>query len=262
MTGALRDLGPREVHVWLSAPEELSEAQLDVCRSLLDAGEEERRARYLFERHQRLFAAAHGFVRSVLSGYVALAPEDWRFSTNDHGRPDAVLPAGAPPLRCNLSHTDGLVACGLVLDRDLGLDVEGHRRPISDGLAERSFAPPELAAWRALEGDAQRERFFEHWTLKEAYMKARGIGLALGLDNFWYRIEPGRPLQIEFGPTIDDRPPEWQLHLFDPTPQHRGALAVRRGSGADLALRVFRWDGPGHSGREVTGDVGLRACGA
>ena len=105
-------------------------------------------------------------------------------------------------------------------------------------VADHFFAPPEVEALQALpDRAAQLDRFFDHWTLKEAYMKARGIGVSLGLGNFWYDLEAGRPLRITFSEAIEDEPDAWQLRLLEPSERHRAAVALR---GPALDLRVRR----------------------
>ena len=83
-------------------------------------------------------------------------------------------------------------------------------------------------------------RFFHYWTLKEAYIKARGMGLALPLRHFTYTFpEPGE-VAIAFDPEIEDREPEWQLALWEASPHHYLATAIRRGEGPDLEVVVRR----------------------
>ena len=131
-------------------------------------------------------------------------------------------------LRFNLSHTDGLVVCLVAVEREIGVDVEHTARAGSVGIeiAERFSSPSEVAELRSLPFADQRSRFFDYWTLKEAYIKARGLGLHLPLDQFSFHLgltpvtperEPTRqhgapgpgpapPIRISFGPRIPDDP--------------------------------------------------------
>jgi len=127
------------------------------------------------------------------------------------------------------------------MDREVGVDVEDMTRPGQTvEIANQFFSPTEVAALRALAGGAQRHRFFEYWTLKEAYIKARGIGVSLPLEWFSFHLEPGRPVRISFDPSLDDDPLSWQFAQFRLTPRHIGALAIRRRAGSDLDVQVRR----------------------
>lgn len=240
MRRPLLEMRPGQVDLWCVDPEEVDDpGLLRDYAALLDADERARRERFLFPHSRHAFLVSHVLVRTALSRYADVDPAAWRFTANEHGRPDVIVPAGQPPLRFNLSHTGGMAVVGITLDADLGVDVEDRQRrgrPLM--IADHFFAPPEVAALQALPDRAsQLERFFDHWTLKEAYMKARGIGVSLGLSNFWYDLEAGRPLRICFGEAIVDDPSAWQLRLLEPSARHRAAVAVRI---PDLVLRVRR----------------------
>ena len=109
-------------------------------------------------------------------------------SRNVHGRPEILdRPAGVPDLRFNLSHTDGLIACAVTIGREVGVDVEHVGRRLTHDIAGRFFAPREVADLKSLPVAEQPRVFFDYWTLKEAYIKARGFGLALPLGDFAFR---------------------------------------------------------------------------
>src|SRR6185295_18612851 len=120
--------------------------------------------------------------RTTLSHYAAVDPTAWQFARNRRGRPEISGPLGVAPLRFNLSNTAGLIACLVTLGVDVGVDVEDtHRRGETVRIANRFFSASEVAALEALPPERQRQRFFEYWTLKESYIKARGMGLAIPL---------------------------------------------------------------------------------
>ena len=212
--------------------------QLDSYKALLSEDEHERMARLVFDRDQRAFVITRAHVRTMLSRYAAVAPTDWRFVENVHGRPEILdRPAGTPDLRFNISHTDGLIACAVTIGREVGVDVEHIGRHLTHDIAGRFFAPDEVADLRRLPLDDQERVFFDYWTLKEAYIKARGFGLALPLGEFAFKLNPPGPPAITFLPSLDDDPSTWQFMQDWPTPQHRLGLAVRR-TGRDLSIRI------------------------
>lgn len=234
-------LPPDEVHVWIAEPEQLTEPRvLEACRGILSAQEREKQQRFHFERHRLQYLVSHALVRLTLSRYAPVAPEAWSFTSNAYGRPE-VQGEGSPRLRFNLSHTDGMVAVAVVLGADVGVDVEDAQRAGETVMvADRFFAPSEVAALRALEVARQRERFFEYWTLKEAYIKARGMGLSLPLEQFGFELHPGQPPRISFDPRLGDEPEAWQFVQLRPSARHMAALAVRRPRSLSLKVRCQR----------------------
>ena len=108
-----------------------------------------------------------------------------------HGRPEILdAPPGTPDLRFNISHTDGLIACAVTIGREVGVDVEHIGRHLTHDVAGRFFAADEVTDLRGLPFEDQQRVFFDYWTLKEAYIKARGFGLALPLGEFRLQAEP------------------------------------------------------------------------
>ena len=175
----------------------------------------------------------------MLSRFADVAPAEWPLAIDAHGRPYLALrPPETPDLRFNLSHTPGLVACAVTIGREVGLDVEHIGRSlVHDNIPERFFSAREVADLRARPAAEQRVVFFDYWTLKESYIKARGLGLALPLGQFSFICAAGQAPTIEFAPELHDDPSSWQFAQFWPTTEHRMAVAVRR-TGGDLPIEV------------------------
>jgi len=200
------------VEVWLADPAQV--ADLAACEDVLDADELERARAFHFDRHRREYVVSHALVRHALSHHDGRPPRAWRFVRNRHGRPAAF---DARELAFNLATHPTLVACAIARRDEIGVDVE----PIARGaqilaLAPCVFARGELAELAALDAGAARDRAVSLWTLKEAYIKARGLGLALGLDTFSIRFDP---LAVEAHDGA-----RWQLRTLD-VAGHRIALA-------------------------------------
>lgn len=227
-------LGPGEAHLWLFRYHGVDDPSLLAAfRDLLDDEERARMDRYMMERSRREFLATHALARSTLSRYAGVAPRNWRFRSNAYGRPEIANGGALPSLRFNLSNCDGLVACLVALDREIGVDVEDlERRGPNLGVADRYFAPLEVASLRALPEHAQRRRFFDYWTLKESYIKARGMGLAIPLHHFWFTVEPPpAPVRIAFDERLPDDPSSWQFDQLAPSERYLVATAIRRSPG-------------------------------
>ena len=198
--------------------------------------------RFIGDADRGAYLLAHILLRAALSHRAPqVPPSAWQLAAGAYGKPELMAPAGAPPLRFNLTHTDGLVACVVSDGGLIGVDAEAIDDP-GDAveMAEHYFAPTEMAAMAALPAASRRERFFELWTLKESYLKARGLGLELPLDAFAFRIEPDEPVHVGFEPRIRDEPSRWQFVQRRPTPRHRLAVAIGNGEGASRRL-VDEW---------------------
>lgn len=212
--------------------------KLEAYKHYMTPDEHARMARFVFEKDRRAFLLTRAVVRTMLSRYAPIAPAAWRFITNAHGRPEILdRPPGVPDLRFNISHTNGLIACAVTIGREVGVDVEQINRHLAHDIAGRHFAPSEVEDLRKLPDEEQHTVFFDYWTLKESYIKARGFGLALPLGDFAFKLNPPAAPTISFEPALEDDPATWQFLQEWPTPTHRLALAVRR-EGADLPVRI------------------------
>jgi len=243
-TTPLLSLGDCEVHVWYAATDEqLGPELLSRFGGWLSADETARYERFKFDRDRHTYLMTHALGRSVLSRYVAVSPEEWQFSKGQFGRPEIASPALDRPLRFNLSRTRGMVVCAVAWDRfgtrELGVDVENlERANLGLELISRYFAQPEIEVLHQLPEEQQRRRFFDYWTLKEAYLKARGWGLSAPLDKFWFNLEPDQAPRVAFDDSLADDPASWQFNQYTPTPQHLIALAVRCGTEDDVAVTI------------------------
>ena len=168
-----------------------------------------------------------GMLRETLSRYAPVAPEDWRFRTGEHGKPEIAQPA-QERLRFNLSHSDRLVACAVTLDHDIGVDIENTAREC-DALevGEYVFTDEENRALRGLTEHARQQRFFELWTLKEAWLKARGSGFAFDPRGVSFDLDDAQGIRARFDDAAQEDPAEWSFALLEPEPGHVLALALR-----------------------------------
>ena len=226
------------IDTWMARPDEIvDERLLELYRAILDAGEQARMEGFRFARDRHSYLVAHALVRWALSACEERDPASWRFVANEHGRPE-VAPEFGSKLRFNLSHTRGLVACAVAVDRSVGVDVESLRRPDEmDEVAGYAFAEEELRALAALTGVPRQRRFLEIWTLKEAYIKARGRGMDLPLDAIAIDVSPGERITATFGTAVADDPARWQFEQRWVSDQESLAVAITR-TGADLGVVI------------------------
>ena len=240
----VRDLPRDEVHLYYEVLDQaLDAARAATARPILTDDEWNRCQRFAYAEGVRERLAARFMVRSILSRYAAVHPADWRFVENAHGRPEVEAPAHATHLRFNLSHADGVVTLVVSAQYDVGVDVERLGRRPNLAIADRFFAPAEVDALRALPEPEQPRRFLEYWTLKESYIKARGAGMSLPLDQFAFDVAtPGRTA-IRFADGFDDDPQAWQFDRLFVGSEHLVAVATRRGEGTPVRVLVQAFDG-------------------
>lgn len=217
----------REAHVCFAIPEAVQdEAILQRLAATLSDEELDKYRRFHFPEDRHHYLVSHALLRMTLSEYADLSPVDWRFSRNEHGRPEIANP-DMPPLRFNLTHTDGLVGCIVTLDNDCGIDAEKvTARHATPGIAKRMFSEAEYRELLQLEGHDSLEYFFTHWTLREAYVKARGIGIFFPTHKLTFTVTDRHSVAVSFHPDIGNRQEHWYFRLLDLSDAHVTAIAL------------------------------------
>ncbi len=215
---------PLRVRIWhVAAPADLAVLYPRLL-ARLDARERARAERFVMEKDRWLHALAHALQDHALAQCGVVAPAYARLR---HNKPELDPPFGDPPLRFNLTHTDGFAAIAVVAGPDLGLDAEPvDRRVDHQRVARGCFSLAEQAALAAAHDMA--ECFTAFWTLKEAVVKAIGDGLTLPLQDFSFTLQP---LGLEIAPGHGEDAAHWHFERHAPTPRHRLALALRRAPG-------------------------------
>ena len=215
-----------QVDVWMAEVLDLPGDQRRACEAVLNAGERARLAKFVVAHAGTQFLAARSLLRTVLSVYQPGQPREWAFTANAYGRPRLCDGQVATPLHFNVSHTYGMVACAVSRTEEVGVDVEWAGRDLDClALAKTAFAPAEIAALQASRGVDVKELFFSFWTLKEFYIKARGMGMSLPLQAFWFELNGGGA-EIFFSAELADSPSRWSFRRFSPTASHRMAVAA------------------------------------
>jgi 4'-phosphopantetheinyl transferase len=213
------------------------------CFATLSPAEKQRAEGFVFDRHRRQYIFAHGLLRFALSSFVPdVKPSDWCFVTNRYGRPFIAAPATTRTVYFSLSHTEGCVACVVSGCEAIGVDVEQiqERRSLFT-IARSNFSPREIDDLRLLPPNDLVDRFFDYWTLKEAYLKARGTGLNFPLNQFSILIPSGQEIGIRLMPGTTDDSQRWRFMKRSPSAKHRLAVADGSGVAGGLAVVVQPW---------------------
>jgi 4'-phosphopantetheinyl transferase len=226
-----------EVHVWrVSLPRVSSELQS--LSSLLAPDEISRARRFHFESDRASFIVARAMLRTILAAYIKLNPAQLKFNYSAHGKPSLSNTEGADGLRFNLSHSHALALYAITRNREIGVDVEQIRSDFaSDEIAARFFSKTEIAMLRALTPEQRTESFFNCWTRKEAYIKARGEGLSFPLDRFDVSLIPGKLRASLNVPEAPFEAARWSLQPLMPEDGYAAAIAVE---GHDWNLRCWQ----------------------
>ncbi|MFC2045944.1 4'-phosphopantetheinyl transferase family protein [Chloroflexota bacterium] len=231
-------MGNGEVHVW-RASLDLPASRVQSLQHTLAADELTRADRYYSWQDSERFIVARGLLRAILSRYLDMAPDHLRFCYGPRGKPKLDKETGGEALRFNVTHTQGLALYAVAHGREVGIDVERIRPELVDGdIAERFFSPREVAALRTLPVALRPESFFNCWTRKEAYTKARGDGLSLPLKQFDVSLAPREPAALLSTKGDPLEAARWSLWALHPGPGYVAALAVE---GHDWRLECRQW---------------------
>jgi 4'-phosphopantetheinyl transferase len=206
---------PGPVDLWFAPETLLDDVQLAArLASLLAPEERARHERMAYESGRRQQLLARGMQRELLSRYEpSIAPADWRFERGAGGRPRLAPAFAATGLNFNVAHTSGLVVIAVGRVSQIGVDVEASDKRVSLTVARRYFSAREAAALDALPPEARPRRFLRLWTLKEAYLKAVGEGLAGGLERMTFTL--GEPAGITFEHVDDPDAARWVFREFE-----------------------------------------------
>jgi 4'-phosphopantetheinyl transferase len=231
-------LGRDEVHVWrasLDQPKPQSQCFLHT----LVADEQARARRFYFERDREHFIVARGVLRAILGCYLNRPPECVAFRHGTHGKPAIAGDTDLHGIRFNVSHSHGLALYAITRGRKVGIDLERIRSDLAAmEIAERFFSRREITTLQALPTEAQRQAFFECWTRKEAYIKARGEGLSLPLDQFDVSLASGEPVAVLGTPRDPSEAFRWSLRDLPVAPDYAAALAVE---GHGWSVACWQW---------------------
>lgn len=237
---SLLQLSSTEIHVWLAFHGAINEELLVAYRELLNESEKEEELRFYFAKDRYRYLVTRALVRTTLSRYTFVDPKDWIFSANPYGQPYIARPRAANcQLSFSISHTKGLIAMGVAKGQSLGVDVENFTPcDISIDIASHYFAPQEVAGLREVPHHEQQYRFFEYWTFKESYIKARSMGATLPLDGFSFHFDDDHAVDLAIKPELADDPLRWQLWQFRPTSEHLLAVCAEKPNAQSLNLLV------------------------
>jgi 4'-phosphopantetheinyl transferase len=234
-------LNAGQVHLW-RLNLRLQNDLLLILEQTLSADEIQRANRFHFRRDRDRFIASHGCLREILAHYIHVGPEELYFHNNLYGKPALSCKFSEHQLNFNLSHSHELGLLAVCLDRRIGVDIEYIRPELDEiQIAQRFFSNYEVNTLLALPDHLKAEAFYNCWTRKEAYIKARGEGLYASLDQFSVTLIPGEPAILLNTLPDSQEASSWSLFHINPEPAYISALAVE---GNITGLRYLQYRAP------------------
>jgi 4'-phosphopantetheinyl transferase len=193
----------------------------------LSVKELERARAFHFEQDRTSFINARGTMRSILGKTLSEHPSSFIFSYSPHGKPYLKEYAH---IEFNLSHSGTFGLFALQLEgKKVGIDIE-KIRPLNDlkDVARNFFSKTEVDKLMSTPKEIQLEAFYNCWTRKEAFIKAKGGGLSIPLDQFEVSFLPGenpKLINIDWDPTEIEK---WELNSLKVPRGYKAAVVVEK----------------------------------
>lgn len=216
-------LDRNEVHIWQA---ELSDdpSSLVLFYAFLQPEERDKADRFHFERDRNKYIAARAILRELLGWYLEKNPATVCLRNNEQGKPMLVPPDNVN-LHFNLSHSGKLALFAFCIGYPVGIDLE-FMQPGRDfeEIVGNFFSTGEISYFRTLAPQDKPAAFYSMWTLKEAYVKALGTGLWLGLDRFEVATSTPHLVRTDYDP---ENIRQWSLQKISVDPDYKAAIAVK-----------------------------------
>jgi 4'-phosphopantetheinyl transferase len=229
------DISKQDIHLWLVRECEVNDpALLETYLTLLSDREIARYERLRLAQDKKEFLLTQVLARAVLADYLDIDnPGELQFERNPHGKP--YLPGDNKP-QFNLTNSNGVVALAVTAGIEVGVDIEYlHRKVACLNLARRYFTPEEAQSFEGLTEASIRDRFFDFWTLKEAWLKAYGTGLKTSLNTFGFTLGADN-ITITFTDQLDEKPDDWSFLQFDMEGGYRLSVSVNDSPNKDYKV--------------------------
>ena len=226
------NLDSQDIDLWIVDIADFAyEELLSLTAGWLSKQDQRRAVRFQFLEHKKQLLMGRYLTRTVLSWYSGFSAGDWRFENNEYGKPfiaSDLLKGMAEPLFFNLSHSKNKLVLAIARHELLGVDIEyGLKIRRVEKLAKRYFSNSEIDDFGVLATDQMQKKFYDLWSLKEAYIKACGMGLAIPLDHFSFSFQSKNGIEIKFDKERTDEPRLWRFWEIDSEPGYHLSLAIK-----------------------------------
>ncbi|MDQ6976183.1 MAG: 4'-phosphopantetheinyl transferase superfamily protein [Mariprofundaceae bacterium] len=218
---------PNTIALWLCWPQEISEPSLLAqYESVLTHDETQRKNRFHFHKHRHLYLVTRAMEKTLLARYSGIHLKQLTCLRNAYGKPYLCQNGIHPLLYYNLSHTDDLIVMALSKGCELGVDVEStHRIVCREEIVRSYFAKSETDDIQKQATEKEKNiRFYQYWTLKEAYIKALGKGIGSNLESIHFDLTDSKKIKHTDENNLDNT--LWQHYLFTTEKGHSIALVL------------------------------------
>jgi 4'-phosphopantetheinyl transferase len=236
---ATSELSENLVHIWKAR---IDDSALDVDKlhmEILSQDEKKRVSRLRSAKDKMRFIVSRSLLRKSLSHYLDASPSEVRFIYNKYGKPNIDPEYHQENIRFNLSHSENLALYAITQNREIGIDVEYIRKvDKADKIVKRFFSKEEGEFYYSQPDRKKNWAFFTLWTRKEAYSKARGMGIGLPTKEFDLQLVP-----TEVGHTNNirtrNKESKWSLINIEIDSDYLAALATE---GNDFKISHWKFE--------------------
>jgi 4'-phosphopantetheinyl transferase len=218
------ELSINKVHIFYADTSALDNIDRELTDNWLDQSEQNKVEKLHFLRDKTLYQLSHYMLRWVLSQYLNMQPQQIEFDTNQYGKPSV---KGCNKLFFNLSHTNGVSVIALSKNKTIGIDVEKINPKIEvNSIADNFFHPNEVKQLNQLSQNERPSAFYKIWTLKEAYIKAKGMGLSIPLRDFNFNFDSPNIVDVNFNYSLKEIPSDWKFTSYESEKYHNFIVSV------------------------------------
>lgn len=228
-------LDNNQIHIWRIDTNSPNIEIGDLYENVLSSDERERALRLRSENDKNRFIITRAELRNSLSKYLKVRPADIDFTYNQYGKPSIKSEHNPANIKFNVTHSNTLVLYAITQNREVGIDLEYVREVSnSERIVKRYFSEEDGKFYHSQSEGNKKLAFFKLWTRKEAYSKARGMGIGL----------PGKKFDLSLTPkfqnnSTENTNPEWSLVDIEINSDYMASLAAE---GKDLEIYHFTVD--------------------
>ena len=231
----------KEAHVWAASTDMPYDSKLmHWYKSLLSDDERKKYNKLYFSHHRKAYLISHSLLRTSLSRYKKIPPEEWNFSYDAFGRPSIKQPGEISGVQFSLTRTRGMSACLISSSSHVGIDLENlYNLKDPEIMFNHVLVADEIDSLKGLRGKSLRKRFLVYWTLKEAYVKAIGKGLLMPLTQFSFILKSNGRACIRFNHKLTTESSPWQFAYYWLTREILLTVALCNNDASDKIIRRF-----------------------
>jgi 4'-phosphopantetheinyl transferase len=237
----MAELAIDEVKVWYSTSESLTSEFVASKFSLLSLEEQLQWEKFRHDRDRDRYLITRVMTREVLGSYLGIEPQALRFQRSPTGKPELECGLYTTHIEFNITHCEGLVALALAQE-PVGIDAEPKNRQIELDVARLVLSSEEQCELQSWPIEHRRYRLLQYWTMKEALVKAMGVGFSKPLDSVGVEFTGKSKPQICY--LLGEVPEAGKWFVFQSADQfadHLFSLALKRSSRSTPQLSFSPW---------------------